>query len=76
MKLLDQFVFDTTRTINLLALTIVAGIVGLATYLIMTHLLKVEEIQLFYKLLGKMKISKNNIEAEAVDLTATEQKTV
>ncbi len=77
MKILDQFVFDTTRTINLIGLTAIAGIIGMATYLVITHFLKVEEIELFYKLLGKLKISKNGIkeiEAEAVDLTATEQK--
>lgn len=76
MKLLDQFVFDTTRTINLLALTLVAGIVGMGTYILLTRLFKVEEIQLFYKLLRKLKISKKDIAAEAVDLTTTEQETV
>jgi len=76
MKLLDNYVLDTTRTINLIALTGVAGIVGMATYLLITHLLKVEEIQLFYKLLRKLKLSKGAYKAEAVDLTTTEQETV
>ena len=76
MKLLDKFVFDTTRTINLVALTVVAGIAGMATYFLITHLLKVEEIQLFYKLLRKLKLSKGDIKAEAVDLATTEQETV
>lgn len=76
MKLLDQFVFDTTRTINLLGLTIVAGFIGMGTYILLTKLFKVEEIQLFYKLLKKLKISKKDIDAEAVDLTSTEQETV
>lgn len=76
MKLLDKFVFDTTRTINLIALTAVAGLVGMATYLLITYLLKVEEIQLFYKLLRKLRISKDEIKSEAVDLTTTEQETV
>ncbi len=76
MKLLDNYVLDTTRTINLIALTGVAGIVGMATYLLITHLLKVEEIQLFYKLLRKLKLSKGTYKAEAVDLATTEQETV
>lgn len=76
MKLLDKYVLDTTRTINLLALTGLAGIVGMATYLLITHLLKVEEIQLFYKLLRKLNLSKGDIKAEAVDLATTEQETV
>lgn len=76
MKLLDKFVFDTTRTINLAALTAVAGLAGMATYILITHILKVKEIQLFYKLLRKLKISKSDIKAEAVDLATTEQETV
>jgi len=76
MKLLDQFVFDTTRTINLLALTLVAGLLGTGTYILLTRLFKVEEIQLFYKLLRKLRISKNEIAVEAVDLTSSEQETV
>lgn len=76
MKLLDQFVFDTTKTINLLVLTLVAGLIGMGTYIFLTKMLKVSEIQLFYKLLKRLKISKKDIEAEAVDLTTTEPETV
>ena len=76
MKLLDNYVLDTTKTINLIALTGVAGIVGMGTYLLITRLLKVEEIELFYKLLRKLKLSKSDINAEAVDLATTEQETV
>ena len=76
MKFLDNFVLDTTRTINLLILTVIAGITGMATYLLITHLLKVEEIELFYKLLRRLKITKQDIKTEAVNLTATEQETV
>ena len=76
MKLLDRFVFDTTRTINLLALTLVAGFIGMGTYILLTSLFKVEEVQLFYKLLRKLKISKSEIETEAIDLTTAEPETV
>lgn len=58
LKLLDQFVFDTTRVIPLLLLTAIATTAGSATYLIITRLFKVEEIELFYKLLRKLKISR------------------
>jgi putative peptidoglycan lipid II flippase len=57
LKLLDQFVFDTTRTINLLALTGIAGIAGIAAYLFFTKVFKVEEIELLYKLLRKLNIT-------------------
>jgi putative peptidoglycan lipid II flippase len=43
IKLLDQVVFDTTRTINLLVLTGIAGSCGMIMYLILTRLLQVKE---------------------------------
>jgi len=54
LKLLDNFVFDTAKTVGLVMLTVVAGTLGLATYLVLTHFMKVEEIQMFYKLLKKL----------------------
>jgi putative peptidoglycan lipid II flippase len=57
LKLLDQSVFDTTRTINLLALTAIAGTLGMATYLFFTKWFKVGEIQMFYKLFRKLNIT-------------------
>jgi putative peptidoglycan lipid II flippase len=56
LKFLDQYVFDTTRTLNLLILTGIAGVAGMAAYLFFTKVFKVEEVQLFYKLLRKIKI--------------------
>lgn len=58
LKLLDQFVFDTTRTLGLLILTAIASLAGVATYLLFTKLLKVEEVELLYKILRKLKLSK------------------
>ena len=58
LKLLDKYIFDTQYTFQLLLLTGVAGTIGMAVYLIFTKLLNVEEIDLFYKLLGKLKIIK------------------
>lgn len=72
MRFLDKFVFDTTRTINLLGLTIVAGICGMVTYLILTSVFKVEEIQLFYKLLGKLRLSGKEVSSESINLVETE----
>ena len=48
MKLLDQLVFDTTRTIGLLLLTGIATLVGVGVYLFLSYLLKVEQIFIFY----------------------------
>lgn len=43
VKLLDQLVFDTTRTINLFILTGIASFIGLSAYLFFTWLLDIEE---------------------------------
>jgi len=48
MKLLDQLVFDTTRTIGLLLLTGIATLVGLLVYIFLSWLLKVEQVFIFY----------------------------
>lgn len=71
MRFLDKFVFDTTRTINLLGLTIIAGVLGVATYIMFTSLFKVKEIQLFYRLAGKIKLSSRGLPSEAISLTET-----
>ncbi len=43
IKLLDQLVFDTTKTINLFVLTGISSIAGLTIYLLVTWLLNVKE---------------------------------
>lgn len=43
IKLLDQLVFDTTRTINLLMLTGIASVTGIASYIFFTWLLDIKE---------------------------------
>ncbi len=58
IKLLDQLVFDTTRTINLIFLTAVASLIGLSIYLFLTWLLNVKEASTFlliFKRLGNWK---------------------
>jgi putative peptidoglycan lipid II flippase len=61
IKLLDYVIIDTTRTINLLLLTGIASFCGGITYLLFTMMLKVPEIDLFYKLIRKVKLSVANI---------------
>jgi putative peptidoglycan lipid II flippase len=43
IKLLDQLVFDTTRTINLLILTGIASFTGIVSYIFFTWLLDIKE---------------------------------
>lgn len=44
MRLLDQFVFDTTRTIGLLILTTTVSVVGFLVYLFFSYLFRIEEL--------------------------------
>ncbi len=50
MRLLDKLFLDTTKTINLIALTVIAGLCGLAVYFLFSYVLRIEELKRFYKL--------------------------
>ena len=50
LKLLDQLVFDTTRTVGLILLTGIATIVGLTVYISLSIILGVKEVVIFYNL--------------------------
>ncbi len=54
MKILDQLVFDTTRTFGLLLLTGTAIIAGLIVYTGLSWVFRVEEVGIFAKLLKKV----------------------
>ena len=54
MRLLDQFVFDTTRVIPLVGLTVLSALIGGLFYLIFSWLLKINEFNQFTNLAGKM----------------------
>lgn len=58
IKLLDQLVFDTTRTINLILLTGISSFIGFTIYLFLTWLFDVKEASTFllmFKRLGGSK---------------------
>jgi putative peptidoglycan lipid II flippase len=71
IKLLDQVIFDTTRTVNLLTLTIIAGLCGVVTYLVFTKIFKVEEIELLYSIVRKLNLSKKETGTEIPRYTET-----
>jgi|SRR3989344_1755519 len=54
IKLLDQLVFDTTRTVNLLMLTGISSFVGLLLYIFLTWLFDVKEASTFLLLFRKL----------------------
>ncbi len=61
MKILDQLVFDTTRTVGLLALTGIASATGLFVYLLFCHLLKVEQLSIVASIQGKLRGAFNKL---------------
>ena len=54
MRLLDRFVFDTTRTVPLLILTATVSLIGLAVYFWLAYLLKVKQFTDVSKLVRKL----------------------
>lgn len=54
IKLLDQLVFDTTKTINLILLTGISSFAGLSLYLFLTWLFNVKEAAYFVLLFTKL----------------------
>jgi putative peptidoglycan lipid II flippase len=59
LKLLDQLVFDTTKTFNLLLLTGTSTITGLLVYFFLAWFLNVPQIALVFKLFSKAKNRQN-----------------
>jgi len=53
MKLLDQVVFDTTKTINLIFLTTVVFILGLFSYILISKILDIKERTIVLNVLEK-----------------------
>ncbi len=50
IKLLDQLVFDTTRTINLIMLTGISSLAGLSLYLFLTWFLDIREAKTYIEI--------------------------
>ncbi len=55
LKLFDQLVFDTTRTIGLIFLTGIAGGAGLLTYLLLAWVFDVNEVKSFIELIRRVR---------------------
>jgi len=55
MKFLDNYVFDTTRTLTLLIFVAIVSLSSMFVYLVVTYLAKVKEINLFWRIVRKFK---------------------
>lgn len=54
VRLLDQLIFDTTRTINLIFLTGTVGIIGLSSYMFLSWVLGVGQIDAFLSMIQRI----------------------
>ena len=54
IKALDQVVFDTTKTVNLIILTGIASFFGLSIYVVLVWLMRVKELETFLNLIKKI----------------------
>ena len=54
MRLLDQFVFDTTHTAPLILLTIIVSLIGFSVYLFFSWILKVKQLKSVLRLTKKI----------------------
>ncbi|MBI2594055.1 murein biosynthesis integral membrane protein MurJ [Candidatus Daviesbacteria bacterium] len=64
MKALDQLIFDTTRTVNLIMLTGIASGFGLSIYVLLVWLLDVRELTTFIELIKKIGRTKIDLKSE------------
>lgn len=54
LRILDQLIFDTTRTIPLIFLTVTVGSIGLLVYLGLSYLFQIPELGVFVRLIEKI----------------------
>lgn len=74
IKLLDQLVFDTTKTINLILLTGIASVIGFIIYFFLTWLFNVKEASTFLYLFNRISGARELIrKSERIIETKTSQ---
>lgn len=50
LRLLDTLIFDTTRTVPLIFLTLTVGLIGLSVYIALSYLFEIRELAIFARL--------------------------
>ena len=78
MRFLDTYILDTTRTIELVILTVVTSGIGFSVYVIFSKILQIEEMDQFLAILKKFGSWKKILSesGEAVGETASPQSAV
>lgn len=76
MRFLDRYVFDTTRTLPLIALTLTTLVIGFSGYFVFSYLFRVEQLASFISLVRRLKNFKNLLlpkPKEALIISAPDQ---
>lgn len=76
LRILDQLVFDTTRTIPLIALTGIASVIGVAVYILFSWIFHIEQLSLLKTLLYKVRNIKQILSeapAEVLEIPTSNQ---
>lgn len=66
IKLLDQVIFDTTKTINLLVLTGISSIFALTIYIVVVRFLDVSELNTYVELLKRLSRFQTKVKSEEI----------
>lgn len=66
IKLLDQVIFDTTRTVNLLILTGLSSIFALSIYVMLVWFMKVRELQTYADLIKQISRFQAKLKSEEI----------
>lgn len=72
LRLLDSLIFDTTRTIPLILLTLTVGVIGLAVYIGLSYLFRIEELGVFARLARKVGAWRTTLSQSGETLDASE----
>lgn len=64
IKLLDQVIFDTTRTINLIVLTGIASVFALSIYVFLVWFMRVRELDTYIDLIKRVSKVQNLVKSE------------
>ncbi len=54
LRILDNLIFDTTRTLPLIMLTLTVGLIGLVVYIGLSYLVRLRELGIFVRLIQKI----------------------
>ena len=71
MRLLDRYLLDTARTLDLIVLSTITTVIGLGVYAVLSKIFKVAELNGFIDLLNKVRHLKSTLKTSEAALEPT-----